>query len=164
MKKYFIVICFMFLASIALGQSKYKIGPIEIEDNDTTAEFTNRNLKTNSITATTMDVTGDMKTKALYSAPIVITGTVIDWSEGNLFSKTFIGEDEITFTNVTPGQIISFITYSAGSPAVTFDNINLYWQDGTEPTSTASAYDVYTFIALDVDHILGTSAQNFYQP
>lgn len=88
-----------------------------------------------------------------------ISGTSIDWSTGNTFSKTLAANTTFTFTGATAGQWITVkATNSGTSYTVTWPTVT--WQGGVIPTMTASKTDFYTFY-YDGTTYFGTATQNF---
>ena len=184
---------FLFLLLLPLlseAQTVRKIGPMEILDygTDSTAEWTNRNLMSEKMTADTITVIGTLdiagpitkegialdsfyigrdaqgrsKIGALYSIPQSPTDTIIDWGAGNIFYKTPVAPIEYDFINVTAGQIITVVIKppAPGAGIVTFTDANIYWVAGTPPESSVER-DVYTFLAISPTEIYAIGITNF---
>lgn len=90
---------------------------------------------------------------------VVVTGTNVDWSTGNVFSKTITGNTTFTFSNPLDGQTIVFAVTNTGSFTVTWTGVT--WSGGVAPVQTTGAHtDVYTFIKIG-SVIYGGVIQNY---
>lgn len=85
--------------------------------------------------------------KAAIGTTVTPTASDIDWSAGNVFTKTLAsGTNSITFSNAADGQTIQvvFTGSGAGSTIATWPTIK--WPGGTIPTQTSLGTDVYEFV------------------
>jgi hypothetical protein len=98
--------------------------------------------------ANTTLVTNPAGTQATWVQAIASTtpsGLNIDWSLGNVFSKTLgAGANAVTFSNTADGQTIVVVLTGAAS-TVTWPG-GVKWTGGVAPTQTANGTDVYTFV------------------
>ena len=88
---------------------------------------------------------------------MINVSTTINWSSGNFFRKALSeGLNDLSgyFTNLPPANTVQFITLhlvqpGAGGATVTWPS-NVYWQDDTAPTLSASGanIDVIVFYTL----------------
>lgn len=81
--------------------------------------------------------------------PVSVTGTVVDWSLGDIFYTTLSSSPTFTFSNVTDGTIILKVIQDAtGGRALTLPAIG--WSGNAVPVSpkTANHYDIYTFVSV----------------
>ncbi len=80
------------------------------------------------------------------AAPVAVAAFAIDWSLGDVFTKTLSGgSDTFTFANMTDGQtIVVEVTGDGGT--LTWPTVR--WASGTPPTQTSSGIDIYTFIKI----------------
>jgi hypothetical protein len=103
------------------------------------------------------------------SVPAVLYSTIptqavaalnIDWSTGNLFTKTLAANSTFTFSNLLSGQtIVVRLTNTASNFTVTWPTVK--WPNQTAPTMTTGAFsDVYTFV-YDGVNVYGSFVQNF---
>lgn len=88
-----------------------------------------------------------------------ISASAIDWSLGNVFTKTLGANTTFTFSNNTNGQtIVVRLTNTASNFTVTWPTVR--WAGGTPPTMSPGAVsDVYTFI-YDGSNFYGSAVQN----
>lgn len=88
-----------------------------------------------------------------------ISSTDIDWSAGNLFTKTLASNTTFTFSNQLSGQtIVVRLTNTASNYTVTWPTVR--WAGGTPPTMSPGAVsDVYTFV-YDGSNTYGSFVQN----
>jgi len=95
-----------------------------------------------------------------YAATQVISGTEIDWSLANTFSKTLTANTTFTFTNTTDGHtILVALTNTASNYTVTWPSIS--WKDSQAPVQTVGAKtDLYTLTKIGAA-IYGAVVQNF---
>ena len=78
------------------------------------------------------------------SAAVVISASNIDWSLGNVFTKTLSANTTFTFSNVTAKTIIVWITNTASNYTVTWPTA--IWSGGVAPVQTIGAKtDICTF-------------------
>lgn len=89
-----------------------------------------------------------------------ISASNIDWSTGNLFSKTLSANTTFTFSSQTSGQVIVVrLTNTASNWTVTWPTVQ--WPGGSAPTMTIGAHsDVYTFV-YDGTNTFGAYVQNY---
>jgi len=91
----------------------------------------------------------------------VISASAIDWSTGNVFSKS-IGSTNTTFTwsNMTDGQtIIIEITSTSGN--WTFPTTNVKWPSPGIPTHTSNGVDIITCTQIGSTNIRCAATQAF---
>ncbi len=81
---------------------------------------------------------------ALTPASVAVSALAIDWSAGQVFTKSISGSSTFTFSNAVDGETIVFILTTTGSFTAAFPTIK--WPGGSQPVQTASGTDVYTFI------------------
>lgn len=88
-----------------------------------------------------------------------ISASAIDWSTGNVFTKTLGANTVFTFSNQISGQtIIVRLTNTASNYTVTWPTVR--WSGGAAPTMTVGAKsDIYTFIN-DGSNIYGSAVQD----
>lgn len=93
----------------------------------------------------------------------------IDWAilyyNGGAYSKSISTGTTFTFANVKAGQTIVVFVKDTNTSTVTWPS-TIFWTGGgsggaNAPTQTSSATDVYTFIAYDSTHIVGSVIPNF---
>jgi hypothetical protein len=86
-----------------------------------------------------------VKSAADPNPTVAVAALDIDWSEGEVFTKTLAaGANTLTFSNVPESKTIIVVLTGAAS-TVTWPAA-VKWPGGTEPTQTASGEDVYTFV------------------
>lgn len=140
-----ILVLFLLGSNYLAAQTKY--GNIEVKDYAKSAKIT-------------LDTTGMVR--AVYyrndSIP-TITGTVVDWTKGNILKKTITGNTTFTFSNTTMSSITVIITCS-GSNTVNWPG-SVIWPGGTPPTQTANKTDIYTFISNGGGSFYGAVVQNY---
>lgn len=90
-----------------------------------------------------------------------IGASAIDWSLGNVFSKTLSANTTFTFSNVKDGKtIVVRVTNTASNYTLAWPTVK--WAGGVAPTQTIGAKsDVYTFISDGTD-IFGSVVQDMY--
>jgi hypothetical protein len=95
----------------------------------------------------------------LGNAPQILTGTIIDWSAGNTFTKTLSASTTFTFSNASPGQtILVRITNTASNFTSTFPTSK--WSGGSQPVQSPGAVtDIWSFW-YDGTSYWGTVIQN----
>lgn len=78
-------------------------------------------------------------------AAVAMSALDIDWSAGNVFTKTLAaGANAITFSKTTSGKVVIVrLTSDAGGSTVTWPTAK--WSGGVPPTQTSTGTDVYTF-------------------
>jgi hypothetical protein len=88
-----------------------------------------------------------------------IAAADIDWSLGNVFTKTLAANTTFTFSNMSDGQtIVVRLTNTASNYTVTWPTCK--WSGGVAPTMTIGAKDdVYTFIRIG-STTYGSAVQN----
>ena len=95
---------------------------------------------------------GGINATGVYKGNItVISGTAIDCSLGNYFTKTITGATTFTFTNVPTSCVYSMtieITCN-GSNSITWPTPNVKWPIDTAPTLTDGKTQMFTFITDD---------------
>lgn len=106
-----------------------------------------------SVTAPSGTVVGTTDTQTLTAKTYVAATTAmgaldVDWSTGNVFSKTLsAGGNTITFSNTSAGQVITVVlTSNGGGSTVTWPTVA--WSGGAAPTQTSTGVDVYTFVKV----------------
>lgn len=112
-----------------------------------------------------------ISTTAVSSGASTISGTDIDWKQGNdqtnIFKKTISGNTTFTFSRNADGRTIVVWVRNSGSFTVTWPAAGankVFWSSGTAPTqTTGTATDVYTFIQGG-SVIVGSAVQNFAIP
>ena len=82
---------------------------------------------------------------------VALSGSVIDCSTGNSFSKTITGTTTFTLSNVpVSGQLYTFLLYLTNGGAYT---VNLFsgvkWAAGVDHTLTTSGLDILSFTNVD---------------
>lgn len=108
-----------------------------------TQTLTNKTLT--SPTINTPIITGTKETQ------VALSGTAIDLSTGNYFTKTISGATTLTVSNVpTTGTAVSFILNltNGGSATITWWS-GVKWAGGTVPVLTTSGRDVLAFYTYD---------------
>lgn len=100
-------------------------------------------------------------TLAAQNASQTISASDIDWSQGNLFTKTLAANTTFTFSNQVSGQVVVVrVTNTASNYTVTWP-VGVLWSGGTAPTQTIGAKsDVYTFV-YDGTTTYGSAVQDF---
>lgn len=81
---------------------------------------------------------------ALTPASVTPGALAIDWSAGQVFTKTISGNSTFTFTNSVDGETIILILTTTGAFTATFPTTK--WPGGSQPVQTSTGTDVYTFI------------------
>jgi hypothetical protein len=78
---------------------------------------------------------------------VAVAAMAIDWTPGDVFSKTLAagGANTFTFANATDGQTI-VVALTGAASTVTWPTVK--WAGGVAPTQTASGTDIYTFIKI----------------
>lgn len=92
------------------------------------------------------------------NASQAISASAIDWSTGNIFTKSISTNTTFTFSNAADGQTIVVAVTNTNSSTVTWPTVS--WPAATAPTQTASKTDIYTFIKIG-STIYGSAVQNF---
>ncbi len=88
-----------------------------------------------------------------------ISSTVIDWSLGNVFTKTISTSTTLTMSNMTEGQTIVVAITNTNTSTLAFTGP--VWSGGVAPTQTTGAKtDVYTFVRVG-SVTYGSVVQNF---
>lgn len=87
-----------------------------------------------------------------------ISGTDIDWSLGQVFTKSISGNTTFTFSGATVSKSIIVEVISSGSYTVDFPAA-VKWAGGVAPTQTDTGTDVYTFVYIG-GNIYGTVIQD----
>jgi chemotaxis protein histidine kinase CheA len=87
-----------------------------------------------------------------------ISASDIDWSKGNVHSKTISGNTTFTFSNEIDGQPIMVMVTASGSYTADFPAA-VKWAGGTAPTQTDTGTDIYSFIKIGSD-IIGSAVQD----
>lgn len=89
-----------------------------------------------------------------------ISASAIDWSTGNVFTKTLGANTTFTWSNQLSGQtIVVRLTNTASNYTVTWPTVK--WPGGSAPVMTTGAKsDVYTFV-YDGSNTYGSAVQNF---
>lgn len=89
-----------------------------------------------------------------------ISALNIDWSLGNVYTKTLAANSTFTFSNLKVGAIVVRLTNTASNYTVTWP-VSVLWSGGTPPVQTVGAKsDVYTFV-YDGTTVYGSVVQNF---
>ena len=86
-----------------------------------------------------------------FAPPTVLANTVIDWAACSTFVSVLVANKTFSFTNSTSGQTIIVRVVNEGAWTVawpTSGTNNVMWSGGTEPTQTANATDIYTFVNI----------------
>jgi hypothetical protein len=97
-------------------------------------------------------------TEAGPSTPI--SASNIDWSLGNIFTKTLSANTTFTFSNLRVGVIVVRVTNTVSNYTVTWP-ASVLWSGGTAPTQTVgNKSDVYTFV-YDGSTVYGSVVQDF---
>ena len=106
-------------------------------------------------------VTGTLPVANATIATQSLSGTSIDWSVGNIFTKTLSANTTFTFSNQTSGQtIVVRLTNTASNYTVTWPSIK--WTGGAAPTMTVGVKsDVYTLF-YDGSNTYGAYVQDMY--
>jgi len=98
------------------------------------------------LTAVDNPTTGRTDVGVAARPTVAIAALSIDWSLGDVFSKTLAaGANTFTFANTSDGQTIVVRVTGAASTLVW---PTVKWAGGTIPTQTASGIDVYTFVKV----------------
>ena len=95
-------------------------------------------------------------------AAVIPAAATIDWSAGNVFTKTVVADTAFSFTNVRDGQTIIVCIKQGGSGGNAVGFFGVVWSGGVAPVATATAgkSDIFTFIRAGVI-IYGTVQKNF---
>jgi hypothetical protein len=82
--------------------------------------------------------------------PVALSGTAIDLSVGNVFTKTISSSTTFTITGVPQGKSTMFnlVLTNGGSRTITWP-ASVKWTAGSPPTLTSSGIDVLTFLTID---------------
>lgn len=82
--------------------------------------------------------------------PVALSGTAIDLSTGNVFTKTISASTTFTITGVPQGKSTMFnlVLTNGGAYTVTWP-ASVKWTAGGPPTLTSSGIDVLTFLTVD---------------
>lgn len=82
--------------------------------------------------------------------PVALSGTAIDLSAGNVFTKTISAYTSFTITGVPQGKSTMFnlVLTNGGAYTVTWP-ASVKWTAGGPPTLTESGVDVLTFLTAD---------------
>ena len=98
----------------------------------------------------------------LTGAPVVISGTSIDFTVGNFRTITLSADTTFTFSNgaSVPGRVVLIkITNTVGNFTVTWPTMK--WPGGVAPTQTVGArFDLYS-IFYDGTQYVGSYVQNY---
>lgn len=128
-----------------------------------TETLTNKTISGASNTITnvslTTGVTGVLPVANATIATQAISALNVDWSAGNLYTKTLGSNSTLTFSNAISGQVIIIrLTNTASNYTVTWPTIR--WAGGSAPTMSPGAVsDVYT-ILNDGSNFYGSFVQN----
>jgi hypothetical protein len=91
-------------------------------------------------------------------ASVAISASAIDWSAGNVFTKTLAANTTFTFSNTAEKTIVVAVTNTTSNRTVTWPTVK--WAGGVAPTQTVGAKtDIYTFIKIG-STIYGSVVQN----
>ena len=98
---------------------------------------------------------------------VAVSGTDVDWSLGNCFTKTLSANTTLTFSGRKPGQTIILRTTNTGSYTLTFPNTatqgnSVLWSGSTIPSHTSGNLkrDIWT-VFYDGTEMYGTQNSNF---
>ena len=82
--------------------------------------------------------------------PVALSGTAIDLSTGNVFTKTISASTTFTITGVPQGKSTMFnlVLTNGGAYTVTWP-ASVKWTAGGPPALTESGIDVLTFLTTD---------------
>ena len=85
-----------------------------------------------------------------YGTPVALSGSNIDLSGGNVFTKTISAAVEFSISGVPSGKTATFnlILKNGGSKTVTWPS-SVKWADSEVPDLTQSGIDVLTFLTPD---------------
>lgn len=90
-----------------------------------------------------------------------LSASAIDWSKGNVFTKTLSANTTLTFLNQTSGQtIVVRLTNTASNYTVTWPG-GVLWPGGTPPTETIGAKSDVITCVYDGTSTYCNSVQNF---
>ena len=105
-----------------------------------------------AVSAGISTIAGGVDVTGAYKGNITaVTGTTIDCSLGNYFTKTITGATTFTFSNVPTSCVYSMtveITCN-GSNAITWPTPNVKWPADTAPTLTDGKTQLFTLITDD---------------
>ena len=105
-----------------------------------------------AVSAGISTIAGGVDVTGVYKGNVtVISGTAIDCSLGNYFTKTIPGATTFTFTNVPTSCVYSMtieITCN-GSNSITWPTPNVKWPADTAPTLTDGKTQLFTLITDD---------------
>lgn len=94
-------------------------------------------------------------------ASVAMAALNIDWSAGNLFSKTLAANSTFTFTNNADGHTVVVAVTNTGSNYTLAWTPTISWTGGVTPTQTVGAHtDVYTFVQIG-STVYGAVVQNY---
>lgn len=124
-------------------------------------KFDSGGLISSSTVALGSEVSGTLPVANATISTQSISASAIDWSAGNVFTKTLGANTTFTFSNQTSGQtIIVRLTNTASNYTVTWPTVR--WAGGAAPTMTVGAKsDVYTFV-YDGSNTYGSYVQDMY--
>ena len=82
--------------------------------------------------------------------PVALSGTAIDVSTGNVFTKTISANTTFTITGVPNGKSTMFnlVLTDGGAYTVTWP-ASVKWSEGIPPALASSGIDVLTFLTVD---------------
>ena len=143
-------------------------GAITLQYQDTTSFTPNPTVAPGSYAVIKMSSNGTANgtwvvqtpnTSSLITPAQAISGTVIDWTLGSVFTKTLGANTTFTFSGAVSGQtIVVRLTNTVSNFTVTWPTVR--WSGGIAPTMSPGAVsDVYTFI-YDGSNYYGASVQN----
>jgi len=106
---------------------------------------------TDKVATSTLNVSGiSTFSGSVVERIVAVSGTAIDCSTGNYFTKTITGATTFTFTNVPTGVAYAFtfeVTLN-GSNAITWPS-SVKWPADTAPTITDGKTQVFVFLTDD---------------
>ena len=82
--------------------------------------------------------------------PVALSGTAIDLSVGNVFTKTISANTTFTITGVPQGKSTMFnlVLTNGGAYTVTWP-ASVKWAENTPPSLTVSGIDILTFVTIN---------------
>ncbi len=81
---------------------------------------------------------------ALTPTTVAVAALAVDWSAGQIFTKTIGVSSTFTFSNDTSGQTIVLVLTASGAFTATFPTV--LWPGGAQPVQTSTGTDIYTFV------------------
>ena len=144
---------YFFLGNSIFNKSVIDLSAVTDELNNINSRLENVgniDLSAYALKTETMPKAGGSFTGGVFENIVALSGSAIDCSTGNYFSKTVTANITFSFIGVPSGKgaCVSLVLTNGGNYTVTWPT-NLKWAEGTPPELTSDGTDVLTFMTID---------------